>query len=68
MRSCLLVNMPPTPEDVVANIKAPPRVATNIRPATGSLRDALLNAPVDPDFDVASWEEAWREIENWKTI
>lgn len=53
----------PTPEEVVANIKATPPTAANLRPATASLRDALRHAPEYPDFDVASWEQAWRDVE-----
>ena len=53
----------PTLEEVVANIKATPPTAANLRPATASLRDALRHASECPDFDVASWEQAWRDVE-----
>ena len=50
----------PSPEAVVAKIQATPPCAANIRPATGSLAEALKNAPVDSDFDLDSWLAAWK--------
>ena len=60
----------PTLEEIVAKIKALPSDPANIRPATGSLKELLENAPQDPDFDLAEWQQQWglfeqelREIE-----
>ena len=54
----------PTPEEVVAKIKAlGPTDPRYIRPATGSLAEALRSIPHDPDFDFATWERQWAEIE-----
>jgi hypothetical protein len=53
----------PTPEEVVAKIKATPPNPAMIRPATGSLEEALLNAPEDPDFDLETWTRAWEAFE-----
>ena len=52
-----------TPEDVVAKIKATPPTPTNIRPATGSLPEALRNAPDYHDFDLETWEKQWTDVE-----
>jgi hypothetical protein len=54
----------PTPEEVVAKIQATPPNPANIRPATGSLAQALQNAPDDPDFDLERWTREWSMIEN----
>lgn len=53
----------PTPEEVVAQIKATPPNPANIHPATESLADLLLNAPEDPDFDLESWNRDWARVE-----
>lgn len=53
----------PTPEEVVAKIKALPANLQNIRPAEGSLAEALRNAPVDPDFDLETWRREWAAVE-----
>ena len=52
-----------TPEEVVAKIQATPPNPMNIHPATGSLREALHNAPDYPDFDLESWEKEWANVE-----
>lgn len=52
----------PSPEEVVARIKATPPEPGSLRPASGSLADALRNAPEDPDFDLATWNKVWRDI------
>lgn len=58
-----------TLEELVAEIKATPPNPKNIRPATGSLREALENRPDDPDFDLESWNRQWAAIEyEMKTI
>lgn len=48
---------------LVEAIKATPPNPAAIRPATGSLAEALQNAPEDPDFDLESWTEQWNAIE-----
>lgn len=53
----------PTPEEVVAKIKATPPNPANIHPATASLADLLLNAPEDPDFDLETWNREWAKVE-----
>lgn len=53
----------PTPEDVVAKIQASSLTPSNIRPAHGSLADALRNAPEDPDFNLEAWSREWAAIE-----
>ena len=53
----------PTPEVVVAKIQATPPNPRSIRPARGSLAEALRSAPEDPDFDLASWEREWAAVE-----
>jgi cell pole-organizing protein PopZ len=53
----------PTLEEVVAKIKATPPNPACIRPATGSLAEALQNAPHDSDFDLETWTRQWAEIE-----
>ncbi len=53
----------PTPEDVVAKIQATPPNPKNIHSATGSLLEALRNAPDYPDFDLKSWEKKWSDAE-----
>lgn len=53
----------PTPEQVVAKIKAIGPNPQNIIPPQGSLADYLRNAPDDPNFDLAAWNEEWAAIE-----
>ncbi len=53
----------PTPEEVVARIKATPPNPANIRPGTGSLAEALQNAPDFPEFDLEAWEKEWAVVE-----
>ena len=48
---------------LVERIKATPPNPAAIRPATGSLAEALQNAPEDPDFDLATWTRQWNAIE-----
>ncbi len=52
----------PTPETVVSKIKATPPNPQSIRPPRGSLADALRNAPDDPDFDLARWNQEWTAV------
>jgi hypothetical protein len=59
----------PEPGEVVARIRATPPNPRSVRPATGSLAEALRNAPEDPDFDLAAWNQAWAAVEtNMKTV
>lgn len=53
----------PTPEQVVAKIQATPPNPQSLRPASGSLAEALRTAPQDPDFDLATWQQAWAALE-----
>jgi plasmid stability protein len=53
----------PTPEAVVAKIKATPPNPQCIHPASGSLAEALRNATDDPDFDLAQWTQEWEAVE-----
>lgn len=53
----------PTPEEVVAKIKATPPDPTAIRPAEGSLADHLRQRTYDPDFDIEAWNRKWEAIE-----
>ena len=53
----------PTPEEVVAKIQATPPDPRNIRPASGSLAEALQTASTDPKFDLAEWNSAWASVE-----
>ena len=48
---------------LVERIKATPPNPAAIRPATGSLAEALQNAPQDPDFDLETWTQQWNAIE-----
>lgn len=53
----------PTPKEVVARIKATPPNPASVRRATGSLADALRDAPHDPDFDLEQWQREWDAVE-----
>lgn len=54
----------PTPEEVVAKIKAMPPDPEAIHPATGSLVEVLKNAPQEPtDFDLQQWNREWAAVE-----
>jgi len=48
---------------LVERIKATPPNPAAIRPASGSLAEALQNSPEDPDFDLESWTRQWAAIE-----
>lgn len=53
----------PSPEGVVAKIQAAPQNPHSLRPASGSLAEALHNAPDDPDFDLTVWNQEWALVE-----
>ncbi|HEX6291403.1 MAG TPA: hypothetical protein VFZ66_19625 [Herpetosiphonaceae bacterium] len=64
LRDALDIAAPsPTTDDIVARIKATPPNPQNIRPARGSLADALRDEPGNPDFDLDQWERDWAEVE-----
>ena len=48
---------------LVERIKATLPNPATIRPATGSLAEALRNAPEDPNFDLETWTRQWNSIE-----
>lgn len=48
---------------LVRAIRATPPAPGSVRPARGSLCDALQSAPQNPDFDLNAWESAWKIIE-----
>lgn len=52
-----------TPEEVVARAQATPPNPAQIRPATGSLAEALHQATEDPTFDLETWKQAWETVE-----
>jgi plasmid stability protein len=54
----------PTPEQVVARIQATPAKPANMRPAQGSLAEALRSGMEDQAFDLAEWNQAWQSVEN----
>lgn len=49
--------------DVVMRIQSLPPNPLNIRPAAGSLADALRAEPVAPSFDLDQWERDWGAVE-----
>ena len=53
----------PSPEEVVDRIQATPANPHSFRPASGSLAEALRQAPHDPDFDLAAWNREWAMVE-----
>jgi hypothetical protein len=59
----------PALDEVVAKIQATPPNPLSIRPATGSLAEALQTGPTDPDFDLETWRKQWAAIEaEMKTV
>lgn len=53
----------PTPEQVVAKIKALPKNPQAIIPPQGSLAEYLRNSPADPNFDLEAWKREWAAVE-----
>lgn len=53
----------PSLEEVVREIQANGQLPHNVRPAVGSLAEALANAPQDPDFDLMTWQQEWVVVE-----
>lgn len=52
-----------TPEGAVELIRMAPTNPAQIRTATVNLADALQAAPLDPTFDLESWQRQWSEAE-----
>lgn len=57
-----------TPEDVVSRIRreAPPHPLDRIADASGDhteLLETLLAEPIDPSFDLATWQKEWDAAE-----
>ena len=52
-----------TPEEIAARIRATPPNPASIRPATGSLADALEKAPDDPSCHLETWSRAWAAVD-----
>jgi len=52
-----------TPDTVVTRIRSTPSSAEILRPATGSLREALELSPSDSAFDLAQWTTDWHAVE-----
>lgn len=53
----------PTLDEVVARIKAMPPSRYGLRPASGSLAEALRSDPIDPEFDLGRWQLDWARVE-----
>lgn len=54
----------PTLQEVVAAIQATPSTPASLRPAQGSLADALRQAPAVSDFDLDAWNREWDAVES----
>ncbi|MFZ1753568.1 MAG: hypothetical protein WAU10_07500 [Caldilineaceae bacterium] len=52
-----------TPEDVIARILASPAKPQNVRPAVGSLSEALREGRTDYTFDLDEWTKEWAIVE-----
>ncbi|HEX9732734.1 MAG TPA: hypothetical protein VGG06_12195 [Thermoanaerobaculia bacterium] len=57
----LEANRTPSPEEVVAEIRAAPASAAPV--SSGSLAEALQNASEDPDFELETWRHEWFRVE-----
>lgn len=54
----------PTPEEVVARIKALPPELQSIHPAIAAVAEVLRDMPPEPtDFDLQQWQREWEAIE-----
>lgn len=62
LRAALLEDELPTPEEVVARIRAIPPNPAIVRAAQGSLAEALAETE-DADFDLAVWQADWARVE-----
>jgi len=52
-----------TPEEVVNKIKTAAPNLPNLRPAQGSLAEALRGTPADPNFDLETWQREWAAVD-----
>ncbi len=52
-----------TLEQVVARIQSLPRNPAALRPAQGSLADALRRTSTNEDFDLEEWNQEWAKVE-----
>jgi len=52
-----------TPEAVMAEVRTLPPNPNAVIPAQGSLLEALLAGPEDPDFDLDVWNQQWAQVE-----
>jgi hypothetical protein len=50
-------------QQLVAETRALPYNPHNLRPAQGSLLEALKNSPVEPDFNLETWNKQWAMVE-----
>ncbi len=57
----VMANRAPSPEDVADEIRAAP--SAKAHPASGSLAEALRDAPEDHDFDLEVWRREWSAVE-----
>jgi plasmid stability protein len=62
LRAALLEEQEPTLDEVVARIRSTPPNPAVIRPAQGSLAEALAETK-NADFDLATWQAAWSQVE-----
>lgn len=63
LRDALSEPAPESVEAVVARIKATEPSAHGVRPAEGSLADALRRTSRSAEFDLEQWKREWREVE-----
>lgn len=63
LEEALVVEISPNLEEVIAKIKALPPNPNAIRPAVGSLKEALESAPEDPNFNLEEWQMQWAAVE-----
>lgn len=62
LRAGLLDDLPDL-DAVVADIRAPAPNSAALRPARGSILDALADEPAGDRLDLAAWQEAWAGVE-----
>lgn len=63
------ISLNKTPEAVMIEVRALPPNPNAVIPAQGSLLEALLAGPEDPDFDLDTWTQQWAQAEaELKTI
>lgn len=57
------IEQEPTLEEIVEEIIALGPDPRHIEPASGSLEEALADAPADPTFNLAEWQREWATAE-----